>query len=521
MNPLDARRRLLGRNVYKRTTEGNPAIAQGSLARRYPGITMQGWTVQAQYEGKNLLVEDISAFSISNDIAYISLPEDHPEKQYTMLIELKDGKEDDIGFTCGFYDKTNMAEMHSAPCLTNGELVNTSGIVNSRVGVNHFVCFSPANEQFFSIYNVMYAEGKFSTLTYEPYTGGQPSPNPDYPQEIVSAGKYDEGTGKYQYEVKLTGANLFDYTDMLKEDGYVHSNFQKFGAISIKPFHVEQGKQYLLITKGSTVVTTDYSSIYFGQDDLEYFPVGDTSTKVLETDIGYSAFEDDKERRILLTASRTCEITKCMVHGAALSERYQVEEFGLLEYTGDINIPYEPYRTPQTVTLTSDRPLTKWDKLEKRNGQWGWVYKSAEIVLDGSEDWEIYPYYGNSFIINDPTFENRYESSFCDKYRNVNTVWTKEGIYNAYSDHPNNARKYFKPPSAEVQTVEQWKTWLSENPLTLWYETAEETFVPLSSSEQEQMNAIYTFRPTTVLSNDCECEMTLTYKTKKSLEVTE
>ena len=27
-----------------------------------------------------------------------------------------------------------------------------------------------------------------SPLPWEPYTGGQPSPSPDYPQEIVSAG---------------------------------------------------------------------------------------------------------------------------------------------------------------------------------------------------------------------------------------------------------------------------------------------------------------------------------------------
>lgn len=198
----------------------------------------------------------------------------------------------------------------------------------------------------------------------------------------------------------------------------------------------------------------------------------------------------------------------------------QNQETGKWEYEIAIaNEQTDPDKN-QTVTLTSDRPLTKWDKLEKRNGQWGWVYKSAEVVFDGSEDWEIYPYNGNSFIINDPTFENRYESSFCDKYRNANSVWAQEGIYNAYSDHPNNARKYFKPPSAEVQTVEQWKTWLSENPLTLWYETTEETFVPLSEPEQEQMNELYTFRPTTVLSNDCDCNMSLTYKTKKSLEVT-
>lgn len=39
---------------------------------------------------------------------------------------------------------------------------------------------------------------------FEPYTGGQPSPNPDYPQEIVSVG--DKGS----VETKIYGKNLFD-----------------------------------------------------------------------------------------------------------------------------------------------------------------------------------------------------------------------------------------------------------------------------------------------------------------------
>lgn len=58
MNVLEARRRILGRNVYKRTTEGNPAIAQGSLARMYPGIEMHGWTEQDSTTGAQLF--DIS-----------------------------------------------------------------------------------------------------------------------------------------------------------------------------------------------------------------------------------------------------------------------------------------------------------------------------------------------------------------------------------------------------------------------------------------------------------------------------
>ena len=132
---------------------------------------------------------------------------------------------------------------------------------------------------------------------------------------------------------------------------------------------------------------------------------------------------------------------------------------------------------------------------------------------------------GNSFMVDIPDSVGGHQTSLCDKYRNINQAWTAnyKGKYDIYSDHTTltNKLRYFRPPSAEVETVEQWKTWLSQNPLTVWYETDEEIFISLSASEQEAMNALHTFRPTTVLSNDQECEMTLTYKSRKSMEVSE
>ncbi len=110
-------------------------------------------------KSKNLLIENISVFTVQDNIAYIPLPEGHETKLYTMLIQKKPGENDDVGFTCGFYDKSNMTATYSAPCLQAGNLVTGNGIVNSKIGVNHFVCFSPADSRFFDIYNVMYAEG--------------------------------------------------------------------------------------------------------------------------------------------------------------------------------------------------------------------------------------------------------------------------------------------------------------------------------------------------------------------------
>ena len=200
------------------------------------------------------------------------------------------------------------------------------------------------------------------------------------------------------------------------------------------------------------------------------------------------------------------------------------QENGKWEYEITItNAQTDPDKN-QTVTLTADRPLTKWDRLEKRNGQWGWVYKSAEAVFDGSEKWSLYPgaSAGTVFYANLPNASSGFQTSLCDKYQNVNRVWSAsyDGALGIYGDHSSNLAKYFRPPSAAVETVEQWKAWLSENPLTLWYETEVETFVPLTTTEQEAMEALHTYRPTTVLSNDAGCEMSLTYKTRKSMEVT-
>lgn len=50
-----------------------------------------------------------------------------------------------------------------------------------------------------------------SAKSYEPYTGGKPSPSPECPQEIVTSGKLNEDTGKYEVGIKVTGKNLIPF----------------------------------------------------------------------------------------------------------------------------------------------------------------------------------------------------------------------------------------------------------------------------------------------------------------------
>lgn len=47
--------------------------------------------------------------------------------------------------------------------------------------------------------------------TWEPFTGGIASPNPEYPQEPKFVGDYNEGTQKYDIDFMTSGKNLFDF----------------------------------------------------------------------------------------------------------------------------------------------------------------------------------------------------------------------------------------------------------------------------------------------------------------------
>lgn len=410
-------------------------------------------------KSKNLLIENISVFTVQDNIAYIPLPEGHETKPYTMLIQKKPGENDDVGFTCGFYDKSNMTATYSAPCLQAGNLVTGNGIVNSKIGVNHFVCFSPADSRFFDIYNVMYAEGKETTLDYEPYG--------------------------YLLDVKVTGKNLLDMADIQNENGKIDSDFSK--AKSIKPFKVIKDRKYLLISKGTMIVDVRYSSIYFGEDDLAY---RQDSSRKLTTGTGYSCFIGTETRKILVT-KETCTITKTMMHGTRTEkDAYEVEELGLFEIINDNpNIDYEPY-TEQTVQIALDEPLRGIGEYKDTITKDGIVRKIKRIVLDGSENWVIHKekettvsFWTNSFKFLFPT----HNTMLVDKFAYVISGMNKEDV--SWSVYGSNF--YININKDIASNLESFKIWLSKNTVTVEYIAIEPTTEPLPESVQQQLQALH------------------------------
>lgn len=366
-----------------------------------------------------------------------------------------------------------------------------------------------------NIFKVQLEKGAKST-DYEPYTGTKPSPSQAYPQEITSAGKLNADTVKYEVNVKVLGGNLLNLEMMKNENGKIDSVFTK--ARDISNFDVIKDRKYLLISKGTMLIDTMYSAIHFGKDDLKYLT---NHRDILSTGTGYKLFTG-KETRIVLTAKETCTITKAIIHGnTEKTDAYMAEELGLFEIPDDdITIGYEPYKGLQKAQFQLDRPLTKWDAIEKRDGVWGVAYKSKEVVFNGSED-EVWRNQtdssGNTQFYTDlkdcpiKHVSDFVDNFYCDKFTKSSKAGGDIAIGEVRYGSLGAAFAPVFKPKHEVGTLLLWRDLLKENPITILYVTDSEEFVPFDEETQTALNNLRTYYPTTVMSNSEDCEMEVEY----------
>lgn len=192
-----------------------------------------------------------------------------------------------------------------------------------------------------------------TVTTYEPYTGGKPSPSPEYPQEIKNSGKWNEGTQKYEIEVVLSGKNLLDITAC--EDG--------------KTLDANGN-----IVNNANALLSDFIPCF---SKTSYCRVEGHFTAV-------SFYDVEKNKIGFINQYDPCFATpdKCRYFRFSLNKTKADYEKAVAN-VGTALMDYEPHKKPQFLTLTSDRPITKWDRLVEQGGQIGWLY-GGKIAKDFS-----------------------------------------------------------------------------------------------------------------------------------------
>lgn len=183
-------RGVTGAATYPKAVSGEVITADDSIAAPLPSLTLYGKTTQVTTTGSNFLnIEMMTADGIEKSVdsnGYVTFTNSKTWKMYPSYdIEGFNGilhtniEIVSISGAAGVY-AANSADDYST-------YVNSVGKKNIAKKVDGFFRFMVAIDPGASV-TFRASVSVNADAVYEPYTGGKASPNPDYPQELVSAG---------------------------------------------------------------------------------------------------------------------------------------------------------------------------------------------------------------------------------------------------------------------------------------------------------------------------------------------
>ena len=280
-----------------------------------------------------------------------------------------------------------------------------------------------------------------AVLPFEPYTGNAPSPSVEYPQAIDIA-----GSGR-SINVKVVGANLFDISKVQSISG-------------------ASGSQTTNNNDGTLLVQSSQGDSSGGYEDgknvlrdlcpeLRAGDIAVLSAKSTGFGISRTISETDLDSIVMFYASGTST-------SATISE--------IMINAGSVALPYEPYKTPQSVSLSTP------------NGLAGLKVSSGGNYTDAS---------GQQWIC-DEIVRNE---------RGTGKRIQRIGIIESYASETIN--------TAYMSTTGQ----LTEG-ATVIYVLDDAIETDLTAEEIAALSALHTYSPTTTISNDAGCDMTAAYVTQ-------
>ncbi len=299
---------------------------------------------------------------------------------------------------------------------------------------------------------------------YEPYIGGIPAPNPNYPQDVCVV--------KGNNNIMTSNKNLLDinawFTAVgavatLEDNAYIISQQSNFGHLYSDPYplSLEVGKTYTISCK-EYVQTSTNPRIAIMKDGRVY-----------------------KEIRLNHSESQTFTVEADALYAIRADYSTSGWPFYLNEIMLEQNDEKSNYVIHQGQNLSLNLGLielckidTYQDKIYKQNDTWYLHKEIGKVVLDGSETWindnktldNTMAFYSLVDYINSSTslkttLEDKFTTEIHDTY-----VGTDKEMFEAYGS---GATKAFnirinKNRLSSLDAV-GLKTWLSNNNVTVYY----------------------------------------------------
>lgn len=371
--------------------------------------------------------------------------------------------------------------------------------------------------------NVMFNRGT-AALPWEPYTGGAPSPSPDYPQEITSVG--DSGS----VEVVTTGANLYTGGDLYNVTGTESKTFLALGT---------RMRLDAICDNVSGAVNVYMTAYYYDKDGNSLGANG--QAKIIEGKNVPYVFEmtglsaDSGEN---LDMSNVRKVRLDIRNFRGFDGVFTVRDIMIQPLITDKPLnDFSGYeQEPSTATFSTPNGLLgipvdsggnytdadgqQWicDEIDTKAGVYRQRVGKVQYVGDTSEAWINYPnekYKG--FYINAPDRKiAAFNPGTCNRFRVDMTVTsTDPGIWigSTNSIHTTTYIYFHNCNPSIASSLEEWRTWLSTHPVTLIYPLETPVETPLSDAELIEAGNLRTFATTTNITTEdpVEPEITLEY----------
>lgn len=380
------------------TVTGNPAVLDNATGKSFKDLHIYGRSEQVTTTGAQLLISTkeqesnvgVTLTKKENGLWHLEGTNTEATSRNIRLVEPKERfklPEGTYTISVGAVGIYQQLSVTTARVKNPDDGSSQEWTVIANAGINSstkFVCDGTEEAlSLFVIFNgnatldcdlyVMLNSGD-AALPWEPYTGGKPSPSPEYPQEIVNDGK--DGNLNVMVRGKNVFAGRFYYArysngilfiDKRRKDEEVKFPYQpetEAGGIC-KALKCQKGKTYVIS------VTNPNKNAAIGMAEYENIE------KTINTNnaLGFVTMYDASEKSYTAKSDGilVCGIAgkwtdgSTTTHECTESELLQVEEAS--EATS-----YEPYHEPQSMSVTTPNglpgiPVSSRGNYTDENGQ--------------------------------------------------------------------------------------------------------------------------------------------------------
>lgn len=327
--------------------------------------------------------------------------------------------------------------------------------------------------------------------TWEPFTGGIASPNPEYPQEPKFVGDYNEDTQKYDIDFMTSGKNLFDFNYL--KNNYVIRGTKTYTENSITltstgddcydnsfssntnfRIPVLPNKQYtLMLRKTNNVAGVMYIFPYTKNNVMH--------KQTISTNISYTG-----NIAYTFTTPQDCYYVSFRVGINLSGNTCTFSDFMVLygTHTWDDVTEFIPFQGFETTTVELNQPLRELPNGVKDTVENGVVTRRVgEITFNGSETWLKNAGNTNNWLYH-IAITHVNAKGLCDSlpHNEIDVINSDGSGINRVGFNFTQYEKvmylnvgYYMEQAGLTNTVDNLKTWLQSNPITVWYELATPT----------------------------------------------